>query len=485
MNRLRDIRERQTAIRSALLDLEKKGDDADDEDVENQDSLTSEFLTLDEEAKPLQDAFEKDTARRAANMEKVIAAAKDIESRESVSGPGLTVIPRTKRDPFEGIGDVRSGMARRQDLVARAKDAIELHAQRSEVGFGGDSHQIHDKAEQTMLRLQENTATRVSSNPDEWNLAQHILVTGTPEYREEFDNYLTNPLGVQRTALSLTLANGGYLLPYVLDPTIILTNTSSANPYRRIAAAKSTTSNAWQGVNSAGVTAAWLAEGAASSDATPTVGQIQITPKKAAAWVFGSYEVLADTDFAQQLPMLLSDARDRLEEAAFTTGNGTTAPKGVITASTNLPQTATTLVYAIADVYATQAALAPRFRTSSSAAWVMNIAYINKTRQFDTAGGASFWTNLGKGQPETLLGAPIYESTTMFGGTQAIGSKIAVFGDWSQMYIVDRVGVSLIYEPLVKDQATAFPTGQGGWLMFWRVGSDISTVNAFQVLQGK
>ena len=44
---------------------------------------------------------------------------------------------------------------------------------------------------------------------------------------------------------------------------------------------------------------------------------------------------------------------------------------------------------------------------------VANVAQINRTRQLDTAGGASFWTNLGKGQPETLLGAPIYESTTM------------------------------------------------------------------------
>ena len=79
--------------------------------------------------------------------------------------------------------------------------------------------------------------------------------------------------------------------------------------------------------------------------------------------------------------------------------------------------------YAVGDVYTTQAALPARFRgPRSSLAWLANQAIINKTRQFDTAGGSSFWANLGMGQPEDLLGAPIYESTTMV-GTTTTGSR--------------------------------------------------------------
>jgi len=74
-------------------------------------------------------------------------------------------------------------------------------------------------------------------------------------------------------------------------PTIILTNASSANPWRRISNVKQTTSNTWNGVNSAGVNAAWLAEGTIVTDNSPTVANIVVTPAKAAAWVFGSYEV--------------------------------------------------------------------------------------------------------------------------------------------------------------------------------------------------
>ncbi len=76
-------------------------------------------------------------------------------------------------------------------------------------------------------------------------------------------------------------------------PTIILTNTGSANPFRRISNVKQTTSNTWNGVTSAGVNAAMLAEGTIAVDATPTVGNIAITPAKAAAWVFGNEKVAA------------------------------------------------------------------------------------------------------------------------------------------------------------------------------------------------
>ena len=230
--------------------------------------------------------------------------------------------------------------------------------------------------------------------------------------------------------------------------------------------------------------AAWLAEGTIAVDATPTVGNIAITPAKAAAWVFGSYEVLEDTDFGQQLPRLLADAKDRLEEAGFATGAGTAGlPQGVITGATTVVTTATTLVVAVGDIYNTQGALPPRFRNAPGCAWVSNVGIINKFRQLDTAGGASFWTNLGKGQPETLIGAPIYESTTM-AGTVTSGGLLAVMGDFGQFIIVDRVGVSLIYEPLVKASGGQLPSGQAGWFMFWRTSSQVAMANAFRVMKG-
>ena len=102
-----------------------------------------------------------------------------------------------------------------------------------------------------------------------------------------------------------------------------------------------TTSNAWQGVNSAGVVSAFIDEGVVSTDSFSNgVGQIQIYVKKAAAWVFGSYEAIGgpnaagDTNFADQLPRLFADERDIREEAAFAVGTGGSgnagAPYGIL-----------------------------------------------------------------------------------------------------------------------------------------------------------
>ena len=137
--------------------------------------------------------------------------------------------------------------------------------------------------------------------------------------------------------------------------------------------------------------------------------------------------------------------------------------------------------YAIGDVYSTHQAAPARARLGKSPAWVMNVAIMNKTRQFDTAGGSSYWVTLGDGAPPKLLGAGLYESSGMV-TTTTTGSKIAVYGDFDKYQIVDRVGMTVLYEPMVKDQATARPTGQGGWFAFWRVGADCLDPTSFRTL---
>jgi predicted phage gp36 major capsid-like protein len=42
--------------------------------------------------------------------------------------------------------------------------------------------------------------------------------------------------------------------------------------------------------------------------------------------------------------------------------------------------------------------------------------------------------------------------------------------------------MSVMYEPMVKDSATARPTGQAGWFAYWRVGADALVPAAFRTL---
>lgn len=470
------LKEQVEALRSELLQLEEL-EEPTEEQVARARSLVGDFDTA-------QEAYNEQVAHEE-RVEAVRSAALVENAVERGSGPD--VLTRSRANPYEDLDRVRGANLNERstvgDLRSRALTAI-------------------DQAGEFITADQQERAEQLVRGDRRGRIAQHILLTGSDEYQRAFESLLSNagnPALLEddeyqayklaeshRRAMTLTDSAGGFLVPFTLDPTIILTNAGSANPYRQVSTVKTITTDTWNGVSSAGVTAEWLAEASQAADASPSFAQPSITPKKAAAWVQGSFEVLADSGFGAEVGPLLADAKDRLEATAFTTGNGTTQPKGVITAvsavSGSVVNSATTDTYAVADVYAVEQALPPRYRLTGSPSWMANKAIINKTRQFDTAGGSSFWANLGMGQPEQLLGAPIYEASAMDGVINAGAENYALLlGDFRNFYIVDRVGMTMVYEPLVKG-ANGRPTGEAGWFAYWRVGSDVVNADAFRLL---
>jgi HK97 family phage major capsid protein len=358
-----------------------------------------------------------------------------------------------------------------QDTISRAMAAVDSAPRH--VNDAGKEH-LHD-----LLNMDNRHAPLI---------ARHMLLTGSEQYHKEFQEYVASRgtyVGeAMRAAMSLTDAQGGYLVPFTLDPTIILTNAGTANPFRQISTIKTIATDTWNGVTSTGVTAEWTAEGTEAADASPTLAQPTITPKKADAWVFGSYEVLADSGFATELGRLLADAKDRLESAAFATANtGATIPRGVVAAvaavTASIVTAAATNAFAVGDVYNTSDALRPR--DASQASWIANKKIFSLTRRFDTAGGSSFWANLGMGMPNELLGQPTYEASAMT-GVVSTGANVLLAGNFAEYYIVDRVGMAVMYDPIVKG-TNGRPTGQGGWFAFWRVGADVVDPSAFRLLQ--
>jgi HK97 family phage major capsid protein len=453
------IRTRQAEIKVDLEALETL-DEPTEEDHTRTDALLVEFDELDTELAPLAEREQKIAAMRAKMTN---------ESNVEAGTPDL--VTRSNRDPFEDLDRVRTGMAPDTDVRSRALSAIERFSERSDT-YGLD----HDGAEQA-TRLVEKGGRKFGTA-----VARQMLITGSPEYLASFESYLEDPGGyASRAAMSLTPANGGYLVPFTLDPTIILTNAGSANPYRQIANVKTTTTNDWNGVTSAGVTAEWTAEGIEAADASPTVGQLKITPQKADAYLFGSFEVLSDSDFAAQLPELLADAKDRIEESAFAVGTGTGQPKGVIPAGTSQNRAGTAAAGPAAqDVYALQAALPARFRgPRAQNVWMANLNTINALRNIPAFTGSTSSIVNDSTSPPTMLGKPFLESTSIL-GVFTTGSKVLAYMDARQYYIVDRVGMSVVYDPIVLG-ANRRPSGQGAWYAFWRVGADVSTATAIRV----
>jgi HK97 family phage major capsid protein len=295
-----------------------------------------------------------------------------------------------------------------------------------------------------------------------------------------------------RSANEGTGSAGGYGVPILIDPAIMLLGTGAINPFRALAKTETGISDIFKGVGTAGITANWVAEGAAVADGSPTLIQPSITAYKGAAFVPFSYELEADyTTFVEQLTTLFLDAQAVLETTAFSTGSGSLQPFGIQTRLVNntFSQVVSTTHGTIGtvDVYALFGALPPRYRPNAS--WLGSAVTQNQIRgagddrlgQLPGAGYAAGSTLLPiseNGVQMNLLGHKFYETSgfaDMPINTTATAAYLTVT-DLAKSYIIfDRMNsaqVELI--PFMFDQATARPNGQRGAWYSWRVGGDMT-----------
>lgn len=347
-----------------------------------------------------------------------------------------------------------------------------------------------------------NQAAKESTrNYDATIVREHQIVTGSEQYLRDFSEWSRNPSMTpsgligryhsSRAAMSLTAANGGVLVPQWLDPTIILTNAGSMNDVRSISRVEQVTVDQADFVTSAGVTAEWLAEATEAADATPTFVGPTITNHKRAAYMYGSYEMLADSGFDSVAP-LVADAFSRQEATAFATGTGSAQPFGLITRLSGTGPVVTGQSYVtgitstgdlvVGDIYELDNQLGDRWR--EKARFLANKAIYNEVRQLNSnSAGSTFWVDLGGGNPAELIGYPCHKLSGM-DSTIVSGSDdyVLLLGDFEQYIITDRVGTTVMYNPLVLG-SNRIPTGQAGWFAFGRVGADVVTSNAFKLLK--
>jgi HK97 family phage major capsid protein len=405
-------------------------------------------------------------------------------TRPEMSGDGANVSIHMNRTPSSFDSD------NRDPIESRARQAVEQNDRAS------------DEAKAAAVELIER------AGDDRDAIAEHIFRSTHPAYVSAFEKAVRSPEYFRseltaeeatqfqavntwyqrgdRAAMSQTAANGGYLVPQFLDPSIILTNRGTVSDVRSIARVVSTPSAQWQGVSSAGVSAEWLSEGSEAADATPTFAGPTITPQKWSAWVFGSYEVLADSGF-NDIAMLIEDARSTLESAAWISGTGSGQPYGLITRLSGAGPVingtsgaAGSATISLADLYAMDNQLAPRFR--GNAKWLAAKPIYNSIRAL-AANTYSLWSDFGAGISPTLLGYEARRAEDM-DSTIVSGSNdfALILGDFSNYVIVDRIGTTIAYQPMVMG-ANQRPTGQAGWFAYGRTGADVITSNAFAVLK--
>ena len=378
-----------------------------------------------------------------------------------------------------------------RDAMGVAEDRTSTPAQLADAAM----RSLEDKVDAPENLAHVRSVLKRHSGDREW--ARGIILRSSDLYTMAWAKLMTGReyalTSEERTVLGVsTNANGKFLLPTHLDPTIILTSALSTNTIRKLARVVTLTDGApaWNGITSSGVTASWDGEVVEVSDDSPTFGQPSISTVRAQALVQASISAAEDiANLSSDILMMFADAKDRLEGAAHATGAGTTEPKGVftavnaVTASRVTSTTAATI--GVVDLHAVYKAVPKRYRASSK--WVANPLYTTAIKALGTAVSASYSGDLRDPMAGRILGLDVEETddapTTQT--TTALDQEV-LLGDFSQFVIVDRPGgMSVEYIPHLFNTTTNLPDGRRAWYATWRNGSDVTNADAFRLLVDK
>jgi len=389
---------------------------------------------------------------------------------------------RTKANPFTG-GDVRNGTF------------VELRDQALQVLETEGSNLAPRQLDHVDKLLRSRTA-----EVDGSVIAKRLLLSETDAYRSAFAKAVTQTAPVfspeeSRAVAEFRAANegtgsaGGFGVPVLIDPTIILTSGAADAPLLQISRMVTITTDAWKGVSSSGVSWSYDAESAVVSDDTPTFAQPTIPVYSARGYVPFSIEIGQDyPGFADEMSALLSQGFIDLVAKQSCTGSGVACPTGIFTAmvnATNNPAHVTvTTVGALGatDVRAAWSSLPERYRPRAT--WVMSPTVLSKVSAFGNGLALSDYTvNLLADGTSVLTGRPVVvtDYAPSFTGTTG-AENFAVVGDFGRYVLVQRAGMSVELVPTIFDQATARPTGSRAWFATARHGLGVSDANGFRLL---
>ncbi|MEU8265354.1 phage major capsid protein [Micromonospora sp. NPDC048999] len=462
------IKKRQREIADELKKLLAEAGDGQFTDEQDQ-----RFKELDEESRDNEARLETIEARAEAERRQ-----KRVQQSRAKWGSLQTGTPKV--DPFHDL-DVRR--ADTQTVLSRARGLV--GEERSEVTEHLSSEQ---RSHVDKLLRKSNEAYEGSQ------VARHLLATSREEYRSAFQKVLaghTDTLDeaerravAEVRALSVgTDSAGGFAVPVLIDPTIIMTAQGSPNPVMRLARVEQITTNKWRGLNSAGMTWGFKAEGAVSADNSPTIAQPVIRAHRADGFIPYSMEVEMDwPSFASDMSRVFASGYNELlaQKLTIGAGDGSNEPLGLVTALNTVGgskvQVATAATIAPNDIYGLWKKLPAAFRMRATTAWMSNTGIENVIRQFGAGANAdaNFSVNITQDGISRLLGKEYANNDFMADMPAATGTELlAILGDFQHYVVAQRMGMTVERLQMLFDPATGSPTGKRGMVAYARVGGGL------------
>ena len=461
-----ELRSQIEELRSRIVELSEKDDITEDENVELDAALEQhEARTAELETVEARDA------RVAAAREKVVERAAGFDAPQ--------IMKRTETDIH--VGTASRSQIRDAALALLNQEGKNLAAR------NGDHVDM-------LLRTK-------NGNCDGTEIAKRMLLTENDAYRTAFMKGVTQSapawtadearaLDEYRAMSEGTDTAGGFGIPVLIDPSIILTSGAAAAPVLDLARVVTITTDEWKGVSSAGMSWSYDGEGTEVSDDAPTLAQPTVPVYTARGFIPYSIEVGSDYPaFAAEMRRLLDQGYIDLVAQQTITGSGSSSPTGIFTAldaNTNVEVVVgTDGAFSAPDVLKVWKSLPERYR--ANATWVMNTDVENEIRSFADGSAQAYYTvDLAAGGIGTLFGRPIRTTdyAPEFTGTTG-GANILVVGDFSNFLVAQRAGMSVELIPHLFATGNNRPSGQRGWFAYARHGFDSVNDLGFRLLQNQ
>ena len=233
-------------------------------------------------------------------------------------------------------------------------------------------------------------------------------------------------------------------------------------------------------VNDTAVTAGAHTEGATLTDdggKDVTFGEKQLDAYAFdTEWIRVSLELTQDSEFAMEavLNSLLGERLGRIANLQLTTGTGSSAPNGIVTASTAGKTAAATAAVTFDEILDLEHSVDPAYRQAPSCAYMMNDSTLLAVRKLKDGDGNYLWQqgNVQAGIPNTINGRTYHINQAM--DSLAAAKKVILFGDLQKYWVRKISGMPLIGAIQDKDFWPGF--GIAGYIRFDGELSDTAAV---------
>lgn len=192
-------------------------------------------------------------------------------------------------------------------------------------------------------------------------------------------------------------------------------------------------------------------------------------------WLRVSKELMDDSDFVIQTVIadLLGERLGRIANLQLTTGTGSSAPNGIVTASTVGLTAAATAAITADEIIDLIHSVDPAYRVAPTVRFMFNDSTLKAVRKLKDGDGNYLWQmgNIQQGVPGSLLGYNYTINQQV--DTLAAAKKVMLFGDFAKYY-VRKVGAPLI--GAIQDKDFWPGVGIAGYIRFDGELSDTAAV---------